>query len=65
MAIQFEWEWGADPALVVDRSDDTLVVRAHPGLSEAQVRAACSQLDGDGDRVYEAWAAAAGVNRGQ
>lgn len=52
--------WTEPPTLRVEARDDALHVTAHAGLSEAQVRRACAELDGDGDRVFRAWLGAVG-----
>lgn len=61
MAVSVQWEWSDDPTLVVEKSLDGLVVRAHPGLSEPQVRRACTELGDHGPAVYEAWGRAMGL----
>lgn len=52
--------WSEPPSLRVESTETGLRVIAHPGLSEAQVREACSRLDGDGERVLRAWQLAVG-----
>jgi hypothetical protein len=58
--VVVDLQWSEPPALRVEATDEGLRVIAHPGLSEAQVREACNQLDGDGDRVFRAWQGAVG-----
>ena len=58
--VVVDLEWSEPPSLRVEATDEGLRVIAHPGLSEAQVREACNQLDGDGDRVFRAWQGAVG-----
>ena len=52
--------WSEPAALRVEAHEDGLHVTAHAGLSEAQVRAACDQLDEHGDHVFRAWQGAVG-----
>lgn len=61
MSVQIHWEWSEEPSLVVDRNADGIIVRAHPGLSEAQVRQACAHLGDDGQMVLQAWGRASGL----
>lgn len=61
MPVSISWEWSDVPHLVVEPNGDGLHVRAHPGLSEAQVRQACAQLGEHGPVVLEAWGRAVGL----
>ena len=58
--VVVDLEWSEPPALRVEATDLGLRVTAHPGLSEAQVRSACDQLDDHGDAVFQAWQSAVG-----
>lgn len=52
--------WSEPPSLTVEDLGDRLHVTAHAGLSEQQVRQACSGLDDHGEAVFEAWRGAVG-----
>lgn len=55
MEIRVQLDWLTEPSLQVHQHDDHVAVTAHAGLSQAQVRAACDQIDGHGDAIYAAW----------
>lgn len=55
MNVRVELQWLNEPTLIVDHLDDAVVVKAHPGLSEAQVRQACAELGDVGPVVLAEW----------
>lgn len=61
MRVSVSWEWSDKPELVVEPNGDGLHVRAHPGLSQAQVRLACEELGEHAEAVYQAWGQAVGL----
>lgn len=62
MSISVDWEWSDVPHMIVEPIGGGLHVRAHPGLSEAQVRQACEALGEHGPTVLEAWGRAVGLS---
>lgn len=59
IVVQLTWD---DPReLIVDSSNDAVVVMAHAGLSESQVSTACSDLGADGDRILSEWRRTVGL----
>ena len=61
MSARVEWVWGDERELVVEHEADSLRVQAHPGLSQAQVAAACAHLGEQGPVVMSAWSEAMGL----
>ena len=53
--VDVQLVWMDEPGLQVFDEAGRLKVYACPSLSAAQVRAACAELDGYGDIVYEGW----------
>jgi hypothetical protein len=62
MTINVALEWFDEPRVIVELQDEIVHVRAHPGLSESQVREACANLDGRGPAVLAAWQRAVGLD---
>lgn len=63
MRIEVELAWAdGDPMISVTEEDELVVVVADPRLSEAQVQAACAELDQAGDGVWRAWRARVGLS---
>lgn len=61
IGIVVELTWDDPRELIVDASGTDVMVRAHAGLSEPQVRAACSDLGADGDRILTEWRRTVGL----
>jgi hypothetical protein len=61
MDVDVTLEWSDEPSVVVDRGNPVISVRAHPGLSEAQVRQACQELGAEGPLVLAAWQRVVGI----
>lgn len=61
MSISVSWEWSDVPQMIVEPRGGGLHVRAHPSLSEGQVRQACEALGEHGPTVLEAWGRAVGL----
>lgn len=59
--VDVRLEWMDEPGVNVSLREGTLEVVACPSLSQEQVRAACVELDGYGDVVYEGWQRAVGL----
>ena len=60
--VDVHLEWMEQPGVHVSEEAGRLRVHACPSLSADQVRAACAELDGYGDVVYEGWQRAVGIN---
>jgi hypothetical protein len=59
--IVVELNWSDELALSVEDLGSRVVVRAHPGLSDAQVSAACAELGSLGPGVLAAWRSSVGL----
>ena len=60
--MELHW-FDGEPSLVFDRSAESTVALVDPRLSEQQVNAACAELDGVGDAVFQQWQALVGLSR--
>jgi len=63
--VDVTFEWGNQRSLAIEPGNPVLRVRAHPALSEAQVRRACQELGVEGPRVLAAWQRAVGIKGAQ
>jgi hypothetical protein len=59
--VSVQLAWTDTRELRVEQRDDGLFATAHPGLSEAQVRAACEHLGDAGPQVYAQWRGVVGL----
>ena len=59
--VKLHWSEG-DPALTVTEDAEGLTALVDPRLSEAQVKAACAQLDGAGEAVWQQWQERVGLS---
>lgn len=63
MSVRVELQWSeGEPSMSVSDGPDGLIARIDPRLSESQVRAACAELDGSGDAVYDRWQQTVGLS---
>ena len=64
MDVRVELRWfDGEPTLAIEDGPDGLVALVDPRLSEQQVNAACAELDGVGDAVFQQWQALVGLSR--
>lgn len=58
--VALQWSDG-EPCLALTEGSDGITAVVDPRLSDQQVKAACAELDGVGDAVFQQWQALVGL----